>query len=65
MKTGDAAERKQIFDDVQKIFADHAPAVYFVAPRIFTASSMRVTNVTPAVSVPQLLWSPDTVAVTK
>src|SRR5262249_40772634 len=60
MKSGDDAERKRLFDEVQKVFAEHAPAVYFVAPHIFSASSMRVTNVTPAVSVPQLFWSPDT-----
>jgi peptide/nickel transport system substrate-binding protein len=63
MKSIDDQERKQLFDEVQKIFAEHLPVVYFVAPRIFAASSMRVANVTPAVKFPQLLWSPDTVAV--
>jgi hypothetical protein len=48
---------------VQKIFAEHLPAIYFVAPHIFAAASTRVTNVTPVALRPQLLWSPDTVAV--
>jgi peptide/nickel transport system substrate-binding protein len=60
----DEAERKRLYDEVQKIFAEHLPIVYFVAPRIYAAHSARVTNVTPAESRPQLLWRPDTVAVT-
>jgi hypothetical protein len=50
---------------VQQIFAEHLPAIYFVAPHVFAASSTRVANVTPAVQRPQLLWSPDTVAVAR
>ena len=65
MKSIDDQERKHLFDEVQKIFAEHLPVVYFVAPHIFAASSMRVANVMPAVKFPQLLWSPDTVAVTR
>ena len=48
----DEAERKRLFDEVQKIFAEHLPIVYFVAPRIYVAASARVTNLTPAVSAP-------------
>jgi peptide/nickel transport system substrate-binding protein len=57
------AERKQLYDDVQKIFDEHLPAVYFVAPRIYVAHSARVLNVTPSEARPQLLWRPETVAV--
>jgi hypothetical protein len=39
------------------------PVLYFVAPKIYVASSTRLTNVIPAVSRPQLLWRPDAVAV--
>ena len=60
----DAAERKRAFDEVQRIFVEHQPAIYFVAARIFVGSSTRVGNVTPAVSRPQLLWSPDDIKVT-
>jgi peptide/nickel transport system substrate-binding protein len=59
----DEAERKRLYDEVQKIFAEHLPIVYFVAPRIYVAHSARVTNVTPTESRPQLLWRPDTLAV--
>jgi peptide/nickel transport system substrate-binding protein len=63
MQSLDEAERKRLFDEVQKIFAEHQPAIYFVAPRVFAAASTRTINVTPAVQRPQLLWSPDSVAV--
>lgn len=59
----DPAERKRLYDQIQEIFADHLPMVYFAAPRIFVASSARVTNVTAALMRPQLLWAPETVAV--
>jgi peptide/nickel transport system substrate-binding protein len=59
----DEGERTRLFDEVQRIFAQHLPALYFVAPHVFAASSTRLINATPAVQRPQLLWSPDTVAV--
>jgi peptide/nickel transport system substrate-binding protein len=65
MRSTDDQERKRLFDSVQKIFAEHVPAIYFVAPRIFAAASTRVRNVTPAVTEPQLFWSPDSVAVSQ
>jgi len=65
MHSTDDQERKRLFDSVQKIFAEHVPVVYFVAPHIFAAASTRVQNVTPAVKGPQLFWSPDTVAVAR
>jgi peptide/nickel transport system substrate-binding protein len=65
MHSTDDRERKRLFDETQKIFADHLPAIYFVAPHVFAAASTRVQNVTPSVKAPQLFWSPDTVAVSK
>ena len=59
----DLGERKTLYHDVQKIFAEHEPIVYFVAPRIYVAHASRVTNLQPAEYRPQLLWRPDTVAV--
>ena len=59
----DEGERKRLYNDVQQIFSEHQPIVYFVAPRIYAASSSRVINVTPSEARPQLLWRPDTVAV--
>jgi peptide/nickel transport system substrate-binding protein len=59
----DEAERKELFDEVQTIFAEHLPVINFVAPRIYVAASARVMNLTPALSRPQLLWAADTIAV--
>jgi peptide/nickel transport system substrate-binding protein len=60
----DEAERRRLFVEVQAIFAEHMPMIQFVAPRIYVAASTRVVNLTPtAFSRPQLLWSPDTIAV--
>ena len=61
--TFDEAERKRLFDQVQQIFAEHLPVLHFAAPRIFVAASSRVTGLLPALQRPQLLWSPDTLAV--
>jgi len=61
--TLDESERRRIFIDVQKIFADHLPAVYFAAPHVFVATSSRLTNVTPSRIPPQVLWSADTLQV--
>jgi peptide/nickel transport system substrate-binding protein len=61
--SADEAERKTLYNEVQQIFFEHQPIVYFVAPRIYVAHATRVTNLTPAEYRPQLLWRPDTVAV--
>jgi peptide/nickel transport system substrate-binding protein len=59
----DEAERKTLYNEVQKIFSEHEPMVYFVAPRIYVAHATRVTNLSPSEFRPQLLWRPDLVAV--
>jgi len=56
----DDAERKRLFDEVQRIYAEHLPVVHFVAPKVFVAASARVGNLTPAIARPQLLWAADT-----
>ena len=59
----DMAERQRLFVEVQRVFAEHVPALYFVAPKVTIALSPRVMNAMPAPQVPQLLWSADTLAV--
>jgi peptide/nickel transport system substrate-binding protein len=58
----DQGERRLLFTEVQKIFAQHEPMLYFAAPRIYVATSARVQNVEPMLRRPQALWSPDTIA---
>jgi peptide/nickel transport system substrate-binding protein len=62
--TLDPARRKAIFNDVQRIFAENLPVLYFAAPRLYYAHAARVTGVTPSVLRPPALWNPDTIAVT-
>ncbi len=59
----DDGERKRLFDEVQRIYAEHLPMVHFVAPKVFVAASGRLRNLTPAIARPQLLWAADTLAV--
>jgi peptide/nickel transport system substrate-binding protein len=61
--SSELAERQRLFAEVQQIFGDELPGIYFVAPRIVVAHSARVLNATPALQNPQLLWNPDTLAV--
>lgn len=58
----DPAERTRLFREVQRVFSEHLPALYFAAPRVYTAVGTRVRNLTPGVVPPQLLWSADTLA---
>lgn len=59
----DRAERKRLFDQVQMIFAENLPAIYFVAPRLHHAVSGRVGNLEPALNRPQLLWNVEKISV--
>ena len=59
----DTGERRALFAEAQRIFAEHEPMLYFAAPRIYVATSARVMNVEPMLRRPQALWSPDTIAV--
>jgi peptide/nickel transport system substrate-binding protein len=63
MAETDPAERRRLFDGVQKIFADNLPALYFVAPRLHMAVSDRVGGLEPALLRPQLLWNVDRITV--
>ncbi|MFP5379720.1 MAG: hypothetical protein ACLGHP_08235, partial [Vicinamibacteria bacterium] len=59
----DHDERVRLFNEVQRIFAEQLPVLYFVTPRLFIGVSSRVTHYTAGPIRPQLLWSPDTLAV--
>ena len=63
MATTDQAARKQAFSQAQRIFADEAPAIYFVAPRITIAMGARVTGARPGILQPYVLWSAETLGV--
>ncbi len=57
------AGRQRLFWQAQKLLADHLPVIYFAVPRVFVATSSRVTGAIPAPVRPPLLWAPDTLAI--
>jgi peptide/nickel transport system substrate-binding protein len=61
--TTDLAARQRLFAEVQRIFAEHSPALVFAVPHVYVATSTRVTGLTPSVHRPQLLWNPDVIDV--
>jgi peptide/nickel transport system substrate-binding protein len=60
----DPARRRALFDQVQQLFAEQLPVLYFAAPRMYAGHSARLTGVVPSVIRPQLLWTVDTLGVT-
>ena len=58
-------ERQELFAEVQRIFGEELPAIYFVAPEVRIAVTPRVGNPTPVPQVPQLLWNAETLSVVR
>lgn len=56
-------ERQRLFTEVQRIFGEELPALYFVVPKLTFAASARVLNLQPAPQNPHFLWSADSLAV--
>ena len=61
--TIDPAERRQLFEQVQRTIAEHLPAMSFAIPHVYVATSTRVASFTPALKRPQVLWNADEVSV--
>ena len=62
--TSDPSRRRDLFNTVQKIFAENLPVLYFAAPRMYYAHSARTAGATPSVLRPPVLWNADTISVT-
>ncbi|MCL4813627.1 MAG: ABC transporter substrate-binding protein [Vicinamibacteraceae bacterium] len=52
-----AGERQRLFSDVQRIVAREVPALWFVAPRVYVATSPWVIGARPSVLQPMILWN--------
>ena len=61
--TVDVERRKALFNDVQRIFAENVPVLYFAAPRFFYGHSARLRGVVPSILRPQVLWNADMLSV--
>ncbi|HZP46910.1 MAG TPA: ABC transporter substrate-binding protein [Vicinamibacterales bacterium] len=59
----DAAERKRLFDEVQRTFVEHEPVIYFAARHLYVAVSSRIAAMKPADDLFPVLWAPDEIAV--
>ena len=61
----DLNARQQLFYQAQRILADNLPVIYFAVPRLYVATSTRVTGAVPAPVRPPILWSADTIGVAR
>ncbi len=61
--TLDSAERHRLFREVQMIFSEHLPCVYFAAPKAIVAMSARVRGATPSMLQPPVLWNAEVLSV--
>ena len=61
---GTLAERQRLFAEVQKIFGENLPAIYFLAPKVSVAMSKRAGGAVPVLLDPKILWNPATLYAT-
>ncbi len=61
--TMDRAERRRLFADVQRLYAEHLPLIYFAVPKVMIAMSARVRGATPSVVQPPVLWNAEALSV--
>jgi len=59
------AERRRLFVQAQKVLAENLPVIYFAVPRVFVATSTRVTGAVPAPVRPPVLWNADSIGVSR
>jgi ABC-type transport system substrate-binding protein len=51
------AERQRLFAEVQKVFGENLPAIYFAAPKVSVAMSRRAGGAQPVLLDPKILWN--------
>ena len=61
--TVDRAERKRLFKEVQQVFHQYLPALYFAANKPTVAMSARVRGAVPTVLTPPVLWNAEALSV--
>ena len=61
----DRIERLQAFVDVQRIYSQHVPAIFFGVPHIRVYTTTRVVNATPSILRPHVLWNAENLVVLK
>jgi peptide/nickel transport system substrate-binding protein len=61
----DRIERLQAFAEVQRIYNQHMPALFFGVPHVRIFTSTRALNATPSPLRPHLLWNAESLAALK
>ena len=64
LRASDMERRVELFDEIQAIVGENQPLLYFAAPRLSVATSVRIVNVAPSLMRPHVLWNADTLAIT-
>jgi peptide/nickel transport system substrate-binding protein len=59
------SRRRQLFLEVQKVLSQNLPIIYFAMPRVYVATSTRVTGVVPSPFRPNVLWNADAIGVSR
>ena len=57
------AERQRLMLEAERIFAEHLPQIYFVAPKVTVAMSRRVGGALPVLLDPKILWNAESLYV--
>jgi len=66
LKTLDFAERKKMFDEVQRIFGEQLPMISLIAPQAYAAVNTRLANIRPSVVAHmRVTWNADELYFTK
>jgi len=66
LKTLDFAERKKMFDEVQRIFGEQLPMISLIAPQAYAAVNTRLANIRPSlVAHMRITWNADELYFTK
>ena len=60
-----SSRRRELFLAAQRLLSQNLPIIYFAVPRVYVATSTRVTGVVPAPSRPNVLWNADAIGVAR
>ncbi|MGE5815915.1 MAG: ABC transporter substrate-binding protein [Acidobacteriota bacterium] len=61
----DPATRRRLYMEMQQVFGEHVPILYFAAPKLIVALSPKVTNAQPVPVRPLVLWNAETLGVNR
>jgi peptide/nickel transport system substrate-binding protein len=59
MTSLDRADRKRVYDRVQRLISEHLPFIFMTTPHVLVAASQNIGNVAPSIIRPNLLWNAD------